>query len=121
MCRSARSRMPVALLQHGVPAGAEIERHDAGRVVGRAGAKHDAVAVRPHRAEFGERAVSSARNAPCAQIQHRQMAQTRLRVGADDPIGCRRTHRSTRRITLRLPELGRFAYERLGPLLPAGP
>ena len=49
-------------------------------------ARHDAVAVRAHRAEFGERGVERAQRA-ARQLQHGQTAQTRLRVATHDPIG----------------------------------
>ena len=72
------------LLQHRVPAGAEIEGDDAGGVVGRAGAKHNAGALRPHRAEFGERGIERA-ECSVGEVQHGQAPEPRLRIGADDP------------------------------------
>ena len=74
------------LLQHGVLAGREIKCHDAGGMVGRTGAKHRAIAHSAHRAEFRERR-GDRRERFVRQIQHRQAAEARLGIGADDPLG----------------------------------
>ena len=72
------------LLQHRMLPGAEIEGDDAGGVVGRTGAKHNAGALRPHRAEFGERGVERAKGS-AGEIQHGQAPEPRLCIGADNP------------------------------------
>ena len=101
---SARSSRSVVFLQDGMPAGAQVERDDARWMIGRAGAEHDAIAVGAHRAELGERRLERTQ-VSAGQVQHREPAEPRLRIGADDPIGSgERIGRGAER-PLRQPEL----------------
>ncbi len=87
------------LFQDGVPAGTEVEHDDARWMIGCAGAEHDAIAGGAHRAELAERRLERTQGA-AGQVQHREPAEPRLRVGTDDPIRLRRKHRSSCRATI---------------------
>ena len=63
----------------------QIERNDAGRVIGRTGAKDGAVAIDPDRAELRERCLQWPQH-PVFQIEHCKLADPSLGIGADDPI-----------------------------------
>ncbi len=63
----------------------QVQRNDADRLIGSGGAKRDAVAIGPNRAEFREEQFKWMQGL-ALQVQHRKVADACLGIGADDPI-----------------------------------
>ena len=65
--------------------GGQIERNDAGRMIGGAGAKYGAVAVSMNKTELGERRLERSQRL-VFQVKYCKLAEPAHGIGADDPI-----------------------------------